>query len=180
MRRVPGGIRMLVLRGWRQPDRGNLGWHDPGRAASAPAEVAQGAEGSRLIRPVAGSPPVTGFVLSIATGPTSGSGRHWRCGVPEDQDVIYDALSPKNAPGAAGREKPGAPVLRTGPHPRHHPSCWSVVGHARPAAGKSAVRSIELSCSLGPAAPIGLTPSAGIGAWQQATYSGGVTFSTLA
>ena len=43
-----------------------------------------------------------------------------------------DALCLKNRPGAKSREKP---VLRTGPRPRHHPSCWSVVGHAQLDAG---------------------------------------------
>ena len=40
--------------------------------------------------------------------------------------VVFCAQSSKS------REKP-AP--RTGPLPRHHPSCWSVVGHARLDAG---------------------------------------------
>ena len=51
---------------------------------------------------------------------------------PEDQDVMDDALRLKNRPSAKSREKP---VLRTGPRPRHHPSCWSVVGHAGLGAG---------------------------------------------
>ena len=70
------------------------------------------------------------------------------------------ALCIKNDSEASSREKP---VLRTGPGPRlHHRLGWSVVGHARLAAGgRHSLH--ELSCSLGPAVPIGLTSSAG--AW---------------
>ena len=47
------------------------------------------------------------------------------------------------------------PVLRTGPRPRHHPSCWSGVGRARPAAGRFSPRSMSCHVPLDPAAPIG-------------------------
>jgi len=113
-----------VLRGGHQPDRGGLGWDDPRRAAAAPAAMAQGPEGSRLTRPVhRESPRAPGAFIPAPRGE------------PKVQNVIYDALCLKNALDAAGREKPGTPVLRTGPLPHHHPSCWSVVGHARPDAG---------------------------------------------
>jgi len=73
---------------------------------------------------------------------------------------MYDVLCIKNRESGKNprktRKSRENPVLRTGPSPATTSPVGSVVGHARLVAGNR-LSLHELSCSLGPAVPIGLS-----------------------